>query len=58
MDITDLESALKGLRVVQRDLRWALSNASPVEAMVLMQIISTSGDMFCQLEDFIQAVEK
>ena len=56
MDVTDLKDAQNGLRVVQRDLHWALSNASKIETLVLLPIISDAVDLLDRVDALMQAV--
>ena len=56
MDIEDLEAALVDLRFFQRDLHWALSTASPVEALVLLPIISDGVELADRIDTLIKAI--
>ena len=56
MDVTDLESARYGLRIVQRDLHRALSEASPIEAIVLLPIITLAVNLLDRVDTLIKAI--
>ena len=58
MDITDLKAVQYGMRIVQRDLHWALNLASPVEELVLLPIISDAVELLNRIDALIDAVRE